>query len=378
MKRRIRIVHIVQSPGGVERYLCFLLKYLDRDKFENILLCSFDYSKEDYIDLVDEFLNVDLIREINLSKDLKAVLEVRRLLKTYHPDIIYCHSSKAGAIGRIANIGLYKRCIYNAHGWAFAMQAKKTQVFIFSMIERILAFFCCKIICISDAEKKSAIKNKICSNKKIVVIYNGIDFEEYEKDNNLLTREELKIPNNAYVIGFVGRLSYQKAPDIFIKAARIIKNKIPNAFFLMVGDGEDREPIEKMIKDYRIDTSVKITGWVNNPMSYIKLFNAAALVSRWEGFGLVLPEYMLAGKPIVATRVDAIPYIVTDRVNGTLVNMDDYEAVANGFIELYENFELANFYIESGKKIVSCRFKAERMVKEHEELFKILCYKQEI
>ena len=370
--RKITVAHIVQSPGGVERYLHSLLKYLNHDKIDNILICSHDYVGENYINLVGTFENVDMIRAISPSYDIKALIQIRKLLKKYQPDIVYCHSSKAGVLGRIANLGMKNKCIYNAHGWAFKMLTKKSQIFIFSTIEKILAPFCNKIICISAAEKKSAIEKHICSNDKACIIYNGIDFDECEKDNAVVYKEELNIPSNAYVIGYVGRLSSQKAPDIYVKAAKIIKEKIPTAFFLMVGDGEDREKVEKQIKDYDLIDSVKITGWVTNPMSYIKLFDVATLVSRWEGFGLVLPEYMLAGKPIVATKIDAIPNIVTDRLNGTLVDMDDYNAVARGVIELFENADLCKAYVTAGKEIVRDRFNAERMAREHENLFEHL------
>ena len=290
---KILVAHIVQSSGGVERYLRSLLKYLNHDKIENILICSNDYESKDYLNLVDTFENIDLIRAISPYSDIKAINQIRKLLKKYRPDIVYCHSSKAGAVGRIANFGLKNKCIYNAHGWAFKIQTKKNLIYMYLFIEKILAPLCNKIICISESERKTAIDRHICYDNKLCTIYNGIDFDEFENDSGVVYRKELNIPSDAYVIGYVGRISQQKAPDIFIKAANIIKKKIPKAFFLIVGEGEDRGEIEKQIKDFGFKDSVKITGWVRNPISYIKLFDIAVLISRWEGFGLVLPEYML-------------------------------------------------------------------------------------
>ena len=91
-----------------------LLKYLDKEKFENILVCSQDFHEEDYRDLVDSFEQVEMTRAIG-GNDLKAIKEVRTLIKKYNPDIVYAHSSKAGAIARVADIGLKNHCVYNPH-----------------------------------------------------------------------------------------------------------------------------------------------------------------------------------------------------------------------------------------------------------------------
>ena len=82
---------------------------------------------------------------------------------------------------------------------------------------------------------------------------------------------------------------------------------------------------EKMIHENGLDNSFFITGWVDSPAAYMKFMDVGTLLSRWEGFGLVLPEYMACGVPIVATDVDAIPCIVIDNKNGYLVNKDDFQ-----------------------------------------------------
>ena len=121
-----------------------------------------------------------------------------------------------------------------------------------------------------------------------------------------------------------------------------------------------------------MEDSLLITGWVDNPIDYIELFDIALLLSRWEGFGLVLPEYMMAEKPIIATRVDAIPNIIRDRINGLLVEADDVEDIYETIIELKENNELRDRLIAKGLEEVHSRFNARRMAMEHEELFDLL------
>lgn len=101
-KKKIKILHVAQAAGGVDRYIRMLLKYLDKEKFENILVCSQDFNREDYDGLVDSFEQIEMNRAIGVS-DLSSIKEVRKLIKKYSPDIVYAHSSKAGAIARVAD-----------------------------------------------------------------------------------------------------------------------------------------------------------------------------------------------------------------------------------------------------------------------------------
>ena len=104
-------------------------------------------------------------------------------------------------------------------------------------------------------------------------------------------------------------------------------------------------------------------------MSYVELFDVACLLSRWEGFGLVLPEYMMAGKPIVASRVDAIPNIIRDGENGLLVEVDDYVGASNAVLKIYQKDELKDKLVTQGFEDVHNRFNARRVLEEHGKLF---------
>ena len=111
-----------------------------------------------------------------------------------------------------------------------------------------------------------------------------------------------------------------------------------------------------------------ITGWTENPIEAMKLFDQAVLLSRWEGFGLVLAEYMTLEKPIVATAVDAIPDLITDYENGLLVEPDSPEKSAAAICEIYENKELKYKLINNGKMRVNAFFDISRVANEHERL----------
>lgn len=371
-----KILHIVEAPGGVERYLVTLLTKMKKyQEFEHILVCSTVFNKEKFRGLVKSVVVIgDMHNAISFTHDFKAILAIRKVIKHYKPDIVYCHSSKAGAIGRIADIGIKNKLLYNAHGWSFNMKGvSEKKIKFYEIVERMLAPMTCKIVCISEYEKKSALEHRICKPEKLVVINNGIDFNEYE---NLKpkSREELGIPADAFVVGTIGRLTTQKAPDMFVKMAIEVKKKIENAFFIMVGDdisdGTFRVETERWIRDADLNDSFFITGWVDNPQDYVGVFDVATLLSRWEGFGLVLSEYMYMGKPIVGSKADAIPYVIDDA--GLLIDIDNYKQAAESVIRLYEDKELKRRVIEKGKIRVKM-FDAQRTADEHAELFRIGC-----
>ena len=370
MERKIRVLHVAEAAGGVERYLETLFKY-SKDKVENILVCSQNCDYEKFKKLADRVIVLKMAHDIQPSSDIKVERTLRRIIKQLKPDIVYAHSSKAGAFARIADLGLNNKVIYNPHGWAFNMQQSAKKKEMCKWVEKISAHFCDKIVCISDAEKESALREKICKSSKLQVIYNGIDLEEIEKTTPM-SRDQLGIPKDAFVVGMVGRLSKQKAPDTFVKAAKLIKEKIPNAFFLMVGDGELRDQVESLSNQYDLGSSFLITGWVDNPAAYMKIMNVGMLLSRWEGFGLVLPEYMACGIPIVATNVDAIPNIVKDGVNGMLVDKDDYHKAADAVDRLFKQPDLKSSLVKVESNIVKTKFDGQRVAQNSEQLYKEL------
>lgn len=369
MNKRIRVLHVAEAAGGVERYLQTLFKYSDKEQVENILVCSQNYDYKKFEKLADRVIVLKMAHQINPSSDIKVEKALRKIIKEIKPDIVYAHSSKAGALARIADLGINNKVIYNPHGWAFNTQRSAKKKEMYKWVERISTHFCDKIVCISDAEKESALREKICKSDKLQVIYNGIDLEEI-KNTKSKSRKELGIPEDAFVVGQVGRLSEQKAPDTFVKAAKLIKEKIPKAYFILVGDGELRGQIEKMIHEARLDNSFLITGWIDNPAAYMKIMNVGTLLSsRWEGFGLVLPEYMACRVPIVATDVDAIPNIIQDSKNGILVRKNNFEAVSKAVNELFDKSSLRKQLINNAEQVANEKYNAIRLTHESIQMY---------
>lgn len=241
---------------------------------------------------------------------------------------------------------------------------------IYLAIEQLLAAATDRIVCISTAEQDSARREHVGSGEQLVLIPNGIDIEAVRsaigKD-----KREIGVDENAYVVGMIGRLTPQKAPDIFIRAAKLIKERIPQAAFVIVGNGDMTEEVVQYAEDN--DLPLCVTGWTDEPYAYLKCFDVALLLSRWEGFGLAIVEYMAAEKNVVATRVDAIPTLIEDGIDGLLVKVDSPEDACNKVVWLYEHpVEAAQMRKAALKKVYE-KYDIQRVADQHVEMFERLC-----
>lgn len=233
-------------------------------------------------------------------------------------------------------------------------------------MEKCLSPLTDKIVCISEAEKVSAEREHIANDNKLELIPNGIDVEAV-KCAVPKRRTDFGIADDAFVVGMIGRVSPQKAPDIFIKSARLIHDNIKNSAFIIVGDGEEREEVECFAREN--DLNLIITGWTDEPYSYLKMFDVAVLLSRWEGFGLAVVEYMAAEKNVVATRTDAIPTLIDDGVDGLLVEVDNPEDVKEKVMWLYNHPNEAKAMRDKALQKVIKRYDISRVVDQHVEMF---------
>ncbi|MFR1552307.1 MAG: glycosyltransferase family 4 protein [Bacteroides xylanisolvens] len=370
---KIRLLHIAQSAGyGVTMYVESLIKSLDSNMYEQYLLGSEYYNSDRFSSIVNKLITIKMDRNISFS-DYFTILKCRKIIKEFTPDIVYCHSAKAGIYGRLACVGTKTKVVYNPHGWSFNMRCSLLKRILYKYIEAIFAIITDKIVCISDYEFNST--PWCIPSSKLVVIKNGINVEQCYASLTVekITRGALDIPENAFVVGIIARISIQKGQDMLVDIATILKQKIPNVFFLIVGGKSDDIPIEKMIDDKGVSNNFFITGEVDNAIEYASLFDVAVLTSRWEGFGLVLLEYMLANKPIVAFEVDAIPEIIINRYNGLLVPSNDLTAFADAIYSLYNDDKLKQELMMNGKLRVNALFNIKRVADEHEKNFAKLC-----
>lgn len=363
----MKITHILECAGGVERYLEMLAPRLQKENFEQTIICSHSVNLDKLKESADACYVTDMRQTFNPIAVVKIIKQVRKAIKTSNPDIVYCHSSFAGVFARLATIGTHCKIVYNPHGWAFNMRnTSSMKLRVFRMLEQLLAHFTDKIVCISEAEFESAIDNHISSEDKLELIPNGIDIEAVRSSMGV-SRSELGIAEDAFIVGMIGRLSAQKAPDVFIRAAEIIHKEIPNSSFIIVGDGEQREEIEIFARQHGLH--LVVTGWTDKPYSYLKDFDVVVLLSRWEGFGLAIVEYMAAEKNVVATRADAIPSLIEDGEDGFLVDIDNPEQAADKVLWLRNHPNEAEEMRQKALWRVKSKYDINRVVKQHINMF---------
>lgn len=372
--KKIKILHITQATiGGTLEYIKLLFKYIDKSNYEFELICpSYGPMKKDIEKMGFKVYEIDMEREVNITKDFISYNKISKTIKNINPDIVHVHSSKAGVIGRIASYRCKIPCIYNAHGWSFSMNISNSKKNTYAIIEKITSLFCNRIINISEYEQNLALKYNICKKSKMSLIYNGIDINKYNKkkyNDNIVN--DLGIEKNSFVVGMVARVSEQKDPIKFIDIAKYVCDRIENAKFILVGDGELNLQVRSYIDKLCLNDKVIITGWVDNVEDYIKIFDIAILTSRWEGFGLVLAEYMAASKPIVASDVGAIPELIIDGHNGKLVELKDGAyGFGEAIIKLYKDKDLSNKFKKNSLKIVNEKFSIDRVIEQHEIVYR--------
>ena len=363
------IVFILQGEkGGTHEYVKMLLMYLDRDKYKITVICH----GETYIEFKKYGYHVhyvEMVRNISIWKDLTALKNVLLFLKKNKTDLVYSHSSKGGVIGRIASGLLRIPNLYNPHGWSFNMNISNKKKWFYILVENIVSKFADKIVTISEAEYNDAISKGIANKSKVVLIINGIDLERFNKNHDADFKQSLNIPLDFKVIGMIGRLTEQKSPQTFIQIARIVTASCPDCKFILVGDGELKDELEKLVINLKLEQNYIFTGWVKDPENYISIMDVGVLTSKWEGFGLVLAEMIARGKPVVASSVDGIPFVVEDNIDGFLCKPDDAEAFAGHILRLLNEADLYKTMSENAYQHAHEKFDLRRVVKQHEEIF---------
>lgn len=367
-----KIVHIAQSAGGVAEYIHMFLENWNNENYENILIVSQDYETklDKFKKMVDEIYIIPMVRDIKIKQDIRTTFKIRKLLKKIKPDILYLHSSKAGAYGRIAMLFNHKtKILYNAHGWYFNAKISEKKKKFIVLIEKILALRTNKIINISKSEYESAIKYKIAPEKKMCIIENGIDFKKFEGCEKYReeTRRKYNIKDNEIVIGVVGRLAEQKDPITTIKAFQEVHKQYKNVKLMYVGAGELENEVMEYAKENGLQNLVTVTGWVDNTERYIPAFDIAILPSKWEGFGLVIIEYMTCNKPIAASNVGGIADIIKDEENGFLVEKEDYKKLTQKIVEILNNKEKVKIFIKNNNAILY-KYSIQNVINKHLEI----------
>lgn len=266
--------------------------------------------------------------------DLPCINFIRNYLKTHGPfDILHGHSSKGGALLRLAGLGLPGAKVYTPHALITQDPAlSRLKRLFFEWAEKILAKFTDVFIAETDEEQEELRRLGVTSNK-IVIIPNGL--EAPNLPDRQATRARLNLAEDEIVIGFIGRFVSQKGPEIIIRALASLRERFQGVkiTLVMVGDGELREKLQELANRLDIASQVRWFGEVPWDMQ-MPAFDMFAVPSLYEGMPYVLLEGLFAGMPIVATKVGGAKLLVESDVNGYLVPPGDPQSLARALGEL--------------------------------------------
>lgn len=303
-----KVLHIVESFGsGVFSFLVDLVNGTDDDFDITIAYGVREETLENFKDYFSDkvkFVKVEnFTRSISPKKDLKALKEIKNIIKEEKPDIVHLHSSKAGVLGRLAVNGSKIKMFYNPHGFSFLKQDdSKFKRSIYWTIEKITAMFNrkCTIVGCSNGEYEEAKK----LNKNSICINNGIDIEKLDRETAGF--KEKKIDFDNLKICTVGRIGYQKNPEMFNKIAE----SFPDFQFTWIGDGD--------LKDKLTSPNITITGWKTRD-EVLKILNehdVFILCSLWEGLPISLLEAMYLKKICIVSDCIGNRDVIVDGENG--------------------------------------------------------------
>jgi glycosyltransferase involved in cell wall biosynthesis len=218
------------------------------------------------------------------------------------------------------------------------------------------------------------VEHGIAPADKFTVIRLGIPLDERLGDAtaDLDYRALYGIPRDAYVVGWVGRMTGVKDTDAVLEVLRSTRDRGVDAVLCMVGDGPDRERLEQVAHDLGIARSTYFVGYQSDVAGYYRLFDAFVLPSVNEGTPVSAIEALASGTPVVATRVGGVPDVVTDGADGFIVEPRDVEAAADRLAELARDPDLRARFGETGRVSARARYSVERLVEDVDRLYRAL------
>jgi len=313
-----------------------------------------------------------LVREINPVLDAWATVALWRLLRRVRPEVVHTHTSKAGAVGRLAAwLAGIPVVIHTPHGHVFYGYYGSVTSAIIRLLERHLAKITDRIVTLTDRGAQEHVQYKIASPQKFVTIHGGNSLAQFRslRVNAPVKRKELGLPPEGPIIGTVGWLVPIKGHTWLVRAVPRVLAEFPQACVVLIGDGPLLGELKHLAAELGISPHVMFLGTRHDIPECLAALDLFVLPSLNEGMGRALIEAMAVGCPVVATRVGGIPDIVADGTTGLLVPPRDDRALAEAILTLLRDRSRRAAYGESARRHVDDRFEVASMVRNIERLY---------
>jgi glycosyltransferase involved in cell wall biosynthesis len=288
--------------------------------------------------------------------DLSAAWRLARALKQLNPDIVHAHDPHGVAMAALAlsmsiqpvtpPLVASRRVDFRIRGNALS-RWKYRQVDCF--------------ICASEAIRQLLLEDYV-EPERAVTVHEGIDLGRVAAATPANIHEEFWLPHGAPIVGNVAALVPHKGQKHLIEAAALVVRRVPDARFVIAGEGELRESLEHQVKHLGLEKHVVFAGFRPDVLSFHKSFDIFVMSSVTEGLGTSILDAMAAGRPVVGTTAGGIPEVVKDGETGLLVPPRDHEAMANAIVKLLKDEALRKRMGAAGMTLAQSTFSAERMV----------------
>lgn len=389
MPRVIRIFNRL-VVGGPVLNVTYLSKYMAPD-FETLLVVGEREDHEKSAEHLATQLGIHYVtikgmgRSVNPTSDYFAYQELKKLIKSFKPDIVHTHAAKPGALGRLAAFSAKVPVILHTfHGHVFHSYFNSAKTKFFINAERYLAKKSDAIIAISEQQKKElAIDFKIAPEEKFKVVPLGFDLDRFRTNQEAKRskfRKEFSVTDDEIAIGIIGRLVPVKNHYLFLKAIKYVLDhtgKKIKAF--IIGDGETRKDLENVANEVGIQFSTEkdkehthplvFTSWRSDVDGINAGLDIICLTSFNEGTPVSLIEAQAANKPIVSTRVGGIADIVLEGQTALLANVQDTETFCEHLLNLVQDNDLRKKLGSNSREHVMERFSYQRLVSDMSQLY---------
>ena len=377
---RTRVLHIIteMERGGAQLFTLFTVENLDHDRFDPYLLSNprgilnGDAQKT----LRERFLTVpSLVRPLSPLDDLKALFQIRNMVRSLNPEIVHTHSSKAGILGRwAAKLSAREvKLVHTVHGFAFSPFHGRFSNTVYKTLERLTAPITDLFLFVTDEDRKEAERLGLLKRSSWAIVRSIVGVERFRQaaSRRKELREKMGIPLSTPVIGGLFPFKPQKDPLGFIEIANLVHQRLPQALFLVGGDGVLRREMERLIEEYGLREWVRLLGWQERAEEFLPLCDTLLLPSLWEGLPQVLVQAMACNTIPVASSVNGTKELLREGRNGLLFSPRDYREGASKVLQSLEDKTFREIFPEEAKKTLE-GFNPLEMVALQERLYQKL------
>jgi glycosyltransferase involved in cell wall biosynthesis len=292
-----------------------------------------------------------LKRRISPWSDLLAFLEIRRIIRNGGFSIIHTHGSKAKFLGRLAaaTCAGKVKVVQTVHGWSFFESMPLLKKYLYVMLEKVGHNIADSTIVVSPLDIRKGTDKRIGKPEDYVIIRSGVEFDAFKaaRGKRSEARARMGIPEDVPVVGSVMRIAPQKAPLFFVNVAVRVLKSVPDANFVIVGDGPKRGLTEEHIRNTGFQDHFHLLGNRTDVPDLLPGFDVFLITSRSEGLPRAMLEALAAGVPVVATDVGGISELIDGTRNGILCREGDQEGLARGVVKMLCNPDLKDSFLEN-------------------------------